>query len=86
MYHVYILKSLKTQGKLYIGYTKNMIKRLEQHNNGESNFTRKHLPWKLVYCESFLSLEDAKRREKSLKYFGKAYGQLKGRIKDSLNT
>ena len=46
--------------------------------------TRKYLPWALVYYESFHSLEDAKKREKALKYFGKAYAQLKSRIMNSL--
>jgi predicted GIY-YIG superfamily endonuclease len=43
------------------------------------------MPWSIVYYESFLSLEDAKMREKSLKSFGKAYSQLKLRMKNSLN-
>jgi len=34
--------------------------------------------------ESFRSLEDAKKREKALKHFGKAYAQLKARIMNSL--
>lgn len=46
---------------------------------------KKDIPWNLIYYESFVSLEDAKIREKSLKYFGKAYVQLKLRIKNSLN-
>lgn len=86
MYHVYLLKSEKVENKLYIGYTKNLKKRLEEHNFGKSNFTKKYLPWGLVYCESFISLDDAIKREKSLKYFGKAYGQLKSRIFNSLNA
>jgi len=43
------------------------------------------MPWEIVYYKSFISLNDAKRREKSLKYFGKAYSGLKLRIKNSLN-
>jgi hypothetical protein len=39
----------------------------------------------VVYYESYISLEDARKREKSLKYFGKAYSQLKSRIAMSLN-
>ncbi len=84
MYYVYLLKS-KKNGSLYIGYTKNIKKRLKEHNSGVVGYTSKHKPWKLIYYESFLSLEDAKKREKSLKYFGKAYSQLKNRIKNSLN-
>lgn len=84
MYHVYILKSRK-DNSFYIGYTKNIEQRLREHNTGLVEYTKKHLPWVLIYYESFASLEDAKKREKSLKYFGKALAQLKMRIKDSLN-
>lgn len=36
----------------YIGSTNNLELRLQQHQNGEgANFTRKHLPVKLVYTE-----------------------------------
>ena len=37
-----------------------------------------------VYIEGYFSEDDAIRREMNLKYLGKAYGQLKGRIKNSL--
>ncbi len=84
MYYVYLLKS-KKNGTFYIGYTKNIGKRLKEHNAGLVEYTKKYKPWLLIYCESFLSLEDAKRREKNLKYFGKAYSQLKFRIRNSLN-
>lgn len=43
------------------------------------------MPWEIVYYESFISLYDAKKREKSLKSFGKAYSGLKLRIRNSLN-
>lgn len=84
MYHVYLLKSQKNNS-LYIGYTKNMERRLKEHNAGLVEYTKKYLPWTLIYYESYISLEDAKKREKSLKYFGKAYSQLKNRIATSLN-
>jgi len=83
MYHVYLLKSRKNNS-LYIGYTKDIENRLKQHNAGLVGYTKKYLPWNLIYYESYLSLEDAKKREKSLKYFGKAYSSLKGRIALSL--
>jgi putative endonuclease len=83
MYHVYLLKSKKNNG-LYIGYTRDIQRRLKQHNSGKVEYTRKHLPWNIIYYESYISLEDAKKREKSLKYFGKAYTFLKNRIPQSL--
>ena len=83
MYYVYLLKS-KANDSLYIGYTNNLNRRLEEHNTGLVGYTKKHLPWILLYYESFTSIEDAKKREKSLKYFGRAYSQLKKRIMNCL--
>jgi len=70
------LKSTKNDS-LYIGYTNDMMRRLKEHNSGLIGYTKKYLPWTLIYYESFISLEDARKREKSLKYFGKAYSMLK---------
>ena len=84
MYYVYLLKSKKNDS-LYIGYTKDLNRRLEEHNASLVGYTEKYTPWVLLYCEGFISLEDAKKREKSLKYFGRAYSQLKGRIVNCLN-
>lgn len=83
MYIVYLLKS-KKNNTYYIGYTNNINRRLREHNAGVVRYTKKYLPWGLVYYEAFLSLDDAKNREKALKYFGKAYSKLKQRIKYSL--
>ncbi|MFA5093229.1 MAG: GIY-YIG nuclease family protein [Candidatus Omnitrophota bacterium] len=85
MYHVYLLRS-KKNGTFYIGYSNDVVRRLNEHNSGLIGYTKKYRPWEIVYYESFVSLEDAKKREKSLKYFGKAYTSLKLRIKESLNT
>ncbi|MCX5711813.1 MAG: GIY-YIG nuclease family protein [Candidatus Omnitrophica bacterium] len=83
MYHVYILKS-KVDNSLYIGYTGDIERRLSEHNRGFVKYTKKHMPWTVVYYESYVSLEDAKSRERGLKYYGRAFGQLKSRIKHSL--
>jgi len=84
MYHVYLLKSQKNDS-FYVGYTNDLKRRLQEHNTGLVEYTKKFRPWSLIYYETFTSLEDAKLREKSLKYFGKAFRQLKSRIKNSLN-
>ena len=84
MYHVYLLKS-KKNNTFYVGYTNNIKRRLQEHNTGLVEYTKKFRPWSLIYYETFVSLKDAKLREKSLKYFGKAFKQLKDRIKNSLS-
>jgi len=80
---VYLLKSIN-HDKHYIGYTTNLRLRLKQHNYGESYFTSIYKPWRLVYFEYYNSEKDAKERERQLKRFAKAYGQLKNRIRYSL--
>ena len=66
MFYVYVLES-ETVSILYIGFTVDLMKRLEEHNKGLSNFTRKYKPWKLIYYEACVNEKDAKRREKYLK-------------------
>lgn len=83
MYFVYILKSEYNQS-LYIGRTTNLTRRIKERNSGENPSTKRYMPWVCVYFEGYFSEENAKTREKNLKIFGKAYGQLKGRIKNSL--
>jgi len=85
MYWVYIIKS-KNYNQLYIGYTKDLTKRLKEHNSGKCPATRKYLPWKPVYLEGYANEEDAKDREEKLKQFGKVYSQLKRKIRRSLRS
>jgi putative endonuclease len=79
MFYVYLIRS-KKDNTLYIGYTTDLKRRLEQHNNGLSRYTKGKTPWELVYFEGFKDRKLALQRENKLKYFGKAYGQLKSRI------
>ena len=65
-FYTYILKSIK-DSKLYIGYTKNLVKRVEEHKKGLSFSTSFRLPFKLIYYEACLNEQDAKRREYYLK-------------------
>jgi len=80
MYYVYVLKSLKDR-KLYVGHTNDLIERIKQHNQGSEKSTKSRKPFRLLYYEAGNILEDAIRREKSLKTgFGRAY--LKRRLSD----
>ena len=83
MFYVYIIKN--ETGELYYGFTNDLKKRFFEHNSGKSFSTKNHA-WKLVYYEAYLNKEDAEDREKKLKNYGQALGQLKRRIKKSLNT
>jgi len=80
MFYTYVIKS-KKDGKLYVGYTKDLIGRMKEHNEGLVRATKARKPFKLLYYESCNILEDAIKREKSLKTgFGRRY--LKQRLSD----
>ena len=72
MYYVYILESL-LDGDFYKGYTSDYIKRVEQHNNGESDFTKTKMPWRLVFLQAFETKKEALIQEKKLKKCNKQY-------------
>lgn len=83
MYYLYILKSLVDE-KLYIGSTSDLKRRLSEHNNGLNRSTKARRPLELRYYESYAKEIDARKREFSFKKDGKALGQLKRRISESL--
>ena len=63
--HMYILEC--SSGHYYIGSTNDLELRLAQHQNGEgANFTKKHLPVKLMYFEEFQRIDEAFYREKQV--------------------
>ena len=77
-YYTYILKS-KKDNKLYTGYTNNLRKRLLQHNQGKSTYTKGRGPFEIIYYEACLLEEKARSRELYLKTgMGKRY--LKNRL------
>jgi len=83
MFHyVYLLQSEKSQS-LYIGYTKNLRRRLEEHNLGLNFSTKADKPWKIIFYEAYASPDDAKRREKYLKT-NQGSRSLKRMIKECL--
>jgi len=71
-YFVYILQS-EQDNSYYKGFTENPERRLSQHNNGESRYTSRKMPWKLVYQEEFLTKREALQREKQIKRFNSVY-------------
>ena len=83
MFYVYILKSLKDE-KLYIGSTNDLKRRLSEHNNGLNRSTKARRPFELRYYEACTKESDARKREYTLKKDGKALGQIKRRVSESL--
>jgi putative endonuclease len=63
--YMYIL--LCTNDTFYTGSTRDLNKRLAEHQSGEgANYTKKHLPVKLVYYEEFPRIDQAFYREKQV--------------------
>ncbi|OGG54764.1 hypothetical protein A3D62_00385 [Candidatus Kaiserbacteria bacterium RIFCSPHIGHO2_02_FULL_49_11] len=83
MYYVYLLQS-KKDGSLYVGYSNDLKRRFEEHNNGLSVSTKFKAPFELIYYESYRARSDAKIREHMLKKHAQAYTALKQRITASL--
>ncbi len=81
MYYVYVLLSEKDK-RLYIGYTNDVKNRLNKHNNGFVRATKNRRPLKLIYCEVYVDLSDAKRREEFLKG-GKGHSELKIQLQNT---
>ena len=71
MFYVYVIKN-KTTGKIYIGQTSNLEKRLKRHNQllptKKSSYTKINKgPWQLVYKEIFKTRKEVIKREKIIK-------------------
>ena len=67
-YFVYLIVSKSKYKKIsYVGYTNNINKRLNLHNNGKgAKFTRGR-KWKLVYYKKYISKKKAMSEEYKLK-------------------
>ena len=76
-YYVYVLRN--TKDRLYIGSSKNLEKRVQQHQKNKGGWTSRRGPWELVYNEQFTSRREAMRREPKLKR-GKANQELHTRF------
>lgn len=66
MFYTYILLSLKDKER-YVGYTKDLKKRIKEHIKGLVESTRNRRPIELIYYEACLNEDDARKREKYLK-------------------
>ena len=84
MYKVYVLYSSKYD-QIYIGQTDDLEDRLERHNTGKSRYTKRYIPWELIYFEEYETRSEAMKREKELKthrgrdYIRKTF--LNGRVR-----
>ena len=78
-YFVYMLKSLGKDPVTYVGYTNDLKKRINLHNNNKgAKFTRGR-KWKLIYKEKLNSKKEAISRE----YYIKKNRVLRNKIKET---
>ena len=85
VYYVYLIKTLSGYlNKTYVGYTNNILKRLDKHNTNQGAKSTKGYKWELVFKKKFysknkaLSFEykfkrDRKERLKIINAFKKKY-------------
>ena len=66
MIFTYVLYSEEFD-RTYTGMTKDVNKRLKQHNKKENKSTKAYVPWILIHIEQFSNRVEARRREKYLK-------------------
>lgn len=74
MHYVYIVKN-SIINKIYIGYTKDLRRRLREHKNKKPE---------LIYYEAYKNSIDARARERMLKQRGQTVRRLKERLRNSL--
>jgi len=79
-YYVYMLKLISKKSITYVGYTKDIKKRISLHNNGKgAKFTRGR-KWKLIYKEKFTSKNKAISREYYIKKNRKLRNEIKSKF------
>lgn len=66
MFYIYIIQS-KKDNKLYTGYTRDIKKRISEHNLGKVRSTKARRPFELIYREEFKTKKEAIERERELK-------------------
>ena len=68
MYYVYMLNCISPKiKKTYVGYTNNLVKRLDNHNKSKGAKSTKGLKWELIYTKKFINKSKAMSYEYNLK-------------------
>jgi putative endonuclease len=70
-FYTYVLKS-SADGQFYVGFTDDLLSRLEKHNKGLVKATKSRRPLALVYYEACIDKSKALAREK---YFKTGFGR-----------
>jgi putative endonuclease len=84
MYYCYVLQSQKDH-HLYIGFSSDLKRRLQEHHTGKVPSTKGRRPLQLLYYEAHHSETDARRREQYFKT-DKGKSTLRLMLRNSLNN
>jgi len=72
-YYLYILAS-RPGGAIYVGVTRDLVRRLYEHRNGfVDGHTKTYNIKQLVYFEVYATARDAIQREKNIKHWPRAW-------------
>ena len=67
-YYTYMIKSITPgKNKSYVGYTNNLLNRLEKHNSNKGAKSTKGYKWLLIYNKKFKTKNEAMSFEYKLK-------------------
>ena len=70
-YYVYMLKSKTVKPVTYVGYTKDLKKRIKQHNTGKGAKFTKGRKWEYIYIRTYnrkvLTMKDEYKLKKDYK-------------------
>ena len=70
-WYVYIIECRNKE--LYVGVSKDVAKRVKEHNLGQAcRYTQFRWPVKLIYSESSMNYNQARKRERQIKKFSRA--------------
>ena len=66
-YHTYIIYSPKLD-IYYVGHSQDLQERIENyHNVGRAQYTKRGIPWKVVYSKAFDTRAQAMKHEREIK-------------------
>jgi len=64
---VYLLRSISSPGRRYVGVTDDLPRHLREHNTGKSAHTRQDAPWECAVAISFKDVRKANAFERYMK-------------------
>ena len=86
VYYVYLILSKRlNKYRSYVGYTKNIEKRLFLHNNSKGAKFTKGRKWQVIYSKKYLSKSVAMREEYKFKKNYKLRNKIKNEYKHKIN-